>query len=84
MIAFILSFWAFKRSVLHHNKLLILFLTEQEGRGPCQIVSTHLEVGGRIKRDASNGNTNVCINNREITKKELRILKVGNSPSVHI
>ncbi|XP_038901537.1 extra-large guanine nucleotide-binding protein 1-like isoform X2 [Benincasa hispida] len=52
----------------------------KEGHGPSQIVSSQLEVGGRIKRNASNGNTNVCINNREITKKELRILKMAGVP----
>ncbi|XP_022944018.1 extra-large guanine nucleotide-binding protein 1-like [Cucurbita moschata] len=52
----------------------------KEGRGPSQIVSFQLEVGGRMKRDASNGDTNVCINNREITKQELRILKMAGVP----
>ncbi|XP_022148621.1 extra-large guanine nucleotide-binding protein 1-like isoform X2 [Momordica charantia] len=52
----------------------------KEGCGPSQIVSSQLEVGGRIRRNASNGNTNVCINNREITKKELRILKMAGVP----
>lgn len=66
---------------MHHEKLLTLFLTKQEGCGPSQIVSSQLEVGGRIKRNASNGNTNVCINNREITRKELRILKVVIYPA---
>ncbi|GMP38119.1 hypothetical protein CsSME_00009491 [Camellia sinensis var. sinensis] len=47
----------------------------KEGQKPCQIISAQLEVGDSIKRNASNGNTNILINNREITKAELRMLQ---------
>lgn len=52
-------------------------MNEQEGKKPSQIISAHLNIGGLIKQNASNGNTNVLINNREITKEELLMLKVG-------
>jgi hypothetical protein len=52
-------------------------LIEQEGQKPSQIISPQLDVRGIIKREASNGNTNVLINSREITKDELLMLKVG-------
>jgi hypothetical protein len=52
-------------------------LIEQEGQKPSQIISPELNVGGIINRKASNGNTNVLINSREITKEELWMLKVG-------
>ncbi|XP_050232560.1 extra-large guanine nucleotide-binding protein 1-like [Mercurialis annua] len=48
----------------------------KEGQKPCQIISPHLIIGGHIRREASNGNTNVRINNREITKKELMMLQL--------
>lgn len=48
----------------------------QEGQKPSQIVSPHLSVGGPIRADASNGNAQVFINGREITKVELRMLQV--------
>lgn len=51
-------------------------LTEQIGRRPCQIITPHLRVGGQLMRNASNGNTSVLINNREITKRELCMFQV--------
>ncbi|KAK9165647.1 hypothetical protein Scep_000838 [Stephania cephalantha] len=47
----------------------------KEGLHPCKIISPHLNVGGHIMRNASNGNANVIINNREITKRERRLLR---------
>lgn len=47
----------------------------KEGHKPCQIISPNLNVGEAIKRNASNGNTNVLINNREITAAELLLLR---------
>ncbi|XP_057494685.1 extra-large guanine nucleotide-binding protein 1-like [Actinidia eriantha] len=47
----------------------------KEGQKPCQIISAQLAVGDAIDLKASNGNTNIRINNREITKAELRMLQ---------
>ncbi|XVF68197.1 hypothetical protein PTKIN_Ptkin10aG0185300 [Pterospermum kingtungense] len=49
----------------------------KEGRGPYQIITAQLNVGGHLKANASNGNTNILVNNREITKKELRMLQLA-------
>ncbi|KAJ4914279.1 Extra-large guanine nucleotide-binding protein 2 [Raphanus sativus] len=46
------------------------------GEKPCQIISPHMNIGGNIKKEASNGDTEICINNREITKSELMMLKM--------
>ncbi|KAJ0252091.1 hypothetical protein HA466_0129410 [Hirschfeldia incana] len=46
------------------------------GEKPCQIISPHMNIGGNIKKDASNGDTEICINGREITKSELTMLKM--------
>ncbi|KAI3865618.1 hypothetical protein MKX03_020992 [Papaver bracteatum] len=49
----------------------------KEGQKPCKIISPHLNVGGPIMADASNGNTLVFMNNREITKVELRMFQLA-------
>ncbi|XP_051146931.1 extra-large guanine nucleotide-binding protein 1-like [Andrographis paniculata] len=47
------------------------------GEKPSQIITAQLSVGYQILRDASNGNTNVLINSREITKPELWMLQAA-------
>ncbi|KAI9180038.1 hypothetical protein LWI28_000515 [Acer negundo] len=49
----------------------------KDGHKPCQIICPQLEVGGHLKANASNGNTDVFINNRRITNTELRMLKTA-------
>ncbi|KAI6700128.1 hypothetical protein NL676_014452 [Syzygium grande] len=49
----------------------------KEGEKPSQIISPHLHVGGPIMENASNGNTQVFMNGRQITKVELRMLQLA-------
>ncbi|KAJ0608008.1 putative G protein alpha subunit, helical insertion [Helianthus annuus] len=49
----------------------------KEGKKPSQIITPGLSIGGMIMKNASNGSTNVIVNNRVITKRELWMLKVA-------
>lgn len=49
----------------------------KEGEKPSQIISAEVPVGYQIIEDASNGDTNVLINNRRITKAELWMLQAA-------
>ncbi|XP_019448536.1 PREDICTED: extra-large guanine nucleotide-binding protein 1-like isoform X2 [Lupinus angustifolius] len=52
----------------------------KEGQRPSQIISPHLDIGGRLLINASGGKTNVIVNGRLVSKEELLILKWAGVP----
>ncbi|KAK1387724.1 receptor-like cytoplasmic kinase 176 [Heracleum sosnowskyi] len=50
---------------------------KQEGKKPCQFITPRLNVGDFMWRNAGNGNTNILVNNREISKPEFFMMQVA-------
>ncbi|XP_051145394.1 extra-large guanine nucleotide-binding protein 1-like isoform X2 [Andrographis paniculata] len=49
----------------------------KEGKKPCQIISAEMDIGSPLMPDASNGDTKVLINGREITRPECWMLRAA-------